>query len=145
MARPDWSYLVHIFSLGMGGCFVITPLKPYLIVSLPVGHMSANNIHVAYFSQQTLIKYIKDTLIFSIFAVGVIYIPDPLITILAKWFCSTSLCGKSIPLLLCWYHIWSKKETLVVENYWNLGVCYSSITELKLTNKTKFFPPIFAY
>jgi len=84
MARPDWSYLVHIFSLGMGGCFVITPLKPYLIVSLPVGHMSANNIHVAYFSQQTLIKYIKDTLIFSIFAVGVIYIPDPLITILAK-------------------------------------------------------------
>ena len=52
MARPDWSYLVHIFSLGMGGCFVITPLKPYLIVSLPVGHMAANNIHVAYFSQQ---------------------------------------------------------------------------------------------
>lgn len=84
MARPDWSYLVHIFSLGMGGCFVITPLKPYLIVSLPVGHMAANNIHVAYFSQQMLIKYIKDTLIFSIFAVGVIYIPDPLITILAK-------------------------------------------------------------
>lgn len=84
MASPDWLYLGHMFSLGMGGCFVITPLKSYLIVSLPVGHMAANNILAAYFSQQTLIKYIQDTLIFSIFAVGVIYIPDPLIRIFAK-------------------------------------------------------------
>ena len=59
-------------------------IKILLDSSLPVGHMAANNILVAYFSQQTLIKYIQDTLIFSIFAVGVIYIPDPLIRILAK-------------------------------------------------------------
>ena len=84
MASPDGLYLGHMFSLGMGGCFVTTPLKSYLIVSLPMGHMAANNIHVAYFSQKMLIKYIKDTLIFSIFAVGVVYIPDPLVTILAK-------------------------------------------------------------
>lgn len=49
--------------------FAFIPLKSYLIVS-PVGHMAANNILAAYFSQQTLIKYIQDTLIFSIFAVG---------------------------------------------------------------------------
>ena len=63
---------------------MITPLKSYLILSLPVGHMTANNTVVAYFSQQTLIKYTQDTLIFSVFPMGVIYIPDPLITILAK-------------------------------------------------------------